>query len=181
MLGIICCIYMQLNSCPHSNSQSSHTSELSLLPMIMMLSWQFPFDIFLNKIFSDLHKLRTKAEKSEEVWYFWGYQANFKLLYYFFAIRFRANKNVQKNTKTWFELGLKLELGLVPSKYHATDVCSYRLTYRWFLCTDLFLVVTIGKNLFFLMRIFLNLFFYENLFESLLLHDNSFSSVRIYF
>ena len=124
--------------------------------------------------FSKQNIVRLTQVKNEgrEVWrsmVFGGYQANFKLLYYFFTRRFRPNKNVQKHTKTWFELGLKLELGLVPSKYHTTDVCSYRLTYGCFLCTDLFLFVTIGKNLFFLMRtfwisffmrIFLNLLFF---------------------
>ena len=83
---------------------SSYTSELSLLPMIMMLSWKFPFDIFLNKILSDLHKLRTKAEKSEEVWYFEG----IKPISNFFIIFLREDFERTKTYKNTQKLGLNL-------------------------------------------------------------------------
>ena len=57
-VGIIFCIYMQLNSC----HRSTCTSELSLLPNDndAELNRQFPFGINLNKILPDLLKLGTK-------------------------------------------------------------------------------------------------------------------------
>ena len=48
-----------------SLKESSCTSKLSIPAMTMMLSWQFPISIFLNKTLPDLFQLRTKAEKPD--------------------------------------------------------------------------------------------------------------------
>ena len=64
MLGIICCIYMQLNSCHQSQFICTCVPVGYLLPMTITdaeLNGQFPLAID-QKLLPDLLKLRAKAE-----------------------------------------------------------------------------------------------------------------------